>query len=88
MGVISHQLRQYATQATPTERSVMEEMITTSEAGQLLGVSNQTIRRLVHNGKIAAIRTEGDKFRVLRSSIEQYIKSRMVIPTPDAETQQ
>lgn len=66
----------------------MEEMITTTEAGQLLGVSNQTIRRLVHDGKIAAIRTEGDKFRVLKSSLEKYIQSRMVMPTPGTETQQ
>ena len=63
-------------------------MITTSEAGQLLGVSGQTVRRLVHGNKLIAMRTEGNQIRISKNSVEKYIQSRLIGENPQAEDQQ
>lgn len=56
----------------------MEEMITVGKAAESLGVTGQTIRRLIHAQKLKAILTEGGKFRIFRSSLDEYIQSRLV----------
>lgn len=66
----------------------MDEMITTSEAGQLLGVSGQTVRRLVHGNKLIAMRTEGNQIRISKNSVEKYIQSRLMSDNSQQETQQ
>lgn len=66
----------------------VDEMITTSEAGQLLGVSGQTVRRLVHGNKLVAMRTEGNQIRISKNSVEKYIQSRLIADNSQHEIQQ
>ena len=60
----------------PTEGNMQEqEMITTTQAGNMLGVSGQTVRMWIASGKIDAIRTLGGKIRVKSSSVAKLLES-------------
>jgi excisionase family DNA binding protein len=49
----------------------MSNLLTVTEAAQLLGVSTKTIRRWENEGKIKAIRTEGGHRRFEDSTYEE-----------------
>lgn len=53
----------------------MDEMITTSAAGEMLGVSGQTVRRMIDDGHLDAIKTPGGHFRVKKSSVVNLLQS-------------
>lgn len=55
-------------------------MITTTKAAEMLGVTGQTIRRLIYQSKLTTIKTEGGKFRVSRESVEKYVQSLIYKP--------
>jgi excisionase family DNA binding protein len=49
--------------------------LTMDEAGQLLGVSGRTIRRLVRAGEIAAIRTASSgRVLIARAEVERFVE--------------
>ena len=50
-----------------------DEMITTTQAGEMLGVTGETIRDWIRNERIEAIKTPGGKFRVRLSSIKRLL---------------
>lgn len=65
-----------------------ENRVTTGQAAKVLGLSGQTIRKLIREGKLDAIETDGGKFRITAASIEAYIAARQVggdepAPPPD-----
>jgi len=50
-----------------------EKMITTTEVAEMFGVSGQTVRRWINDGKLDAIKTPGGKLRVKASSAEKLL---------------
>lgn len=55
-----------------------DNRVTTGAAGRVLGLSSQTVRKLIAEGKLDAIKTDGGKLRVTTASIEAYIAARQV----------
>lgn len=55
------------------------ETLTTGECAKLLGVNEQTIRRMVDSGELASIRLADDGWRrILRSSFEDLMQRRNI----------
>lgn len=50
-----------------------EKMITTTEVAEMFGVSGQTVRRWINDGKLDAIKTPGGKLRVRASNAEKLL---------------
>lgn len=46
-----------------------QDLITTGQAAEVLGVSVQTVRRWEATGHLAAVRTPGNQRRFLRSEV-------------------
>ena len=61
---------------------------TVGQAAELLGVSPDTVRRLVDNGELAAARTSGGQRRVDGRSLARYASERAGVPSepPVAES--
>lgn len=59
--------------------------LSVSTAAKLLGVSDDTVRRLIHDGDVISIRVRA-QHKVLRSSLERYLAEQMAIPAHDSET--
>jgi excisionase family DNA binding protein len=59
------------------------ELLTTSEAAKLLRVSEDTILREIHRGKLPAWKV-GHQFRILRSAVDEYVRgpSPVTLPKP------
>jgi excisionase family DNA binding protein len=62
-----------------------DNRVTTGQAAKVLGLSGQTIRKLIRKGELDAIETKGGKFRVTQASIEAYIAARQVRPASQPE---
>ena len=55
----------------------MEEQLTTAQVAQILGVSDQTIRRWIANGSMPGYRiTDESWYRVDRRELEKFAKDR------------
>ena len=66
-----------------------DKMITTTDAGEKLGVTGMTIRRWIRAGKLEAIRTVGRQIRVKESSVDALLNELSdVNPLPETQPKQ
>lgn len=61
------------------------ELLKTSEAAKILRVSEATVLREIHRGKLPA-RKVGRKFRILRSAVEEYLHEPFPVTLPKPRT--
>jgi excisionase family DNA binding protein len=55
------------------ERDVQDKLYRVSEAAELLGVSMQTVRNLIHSGQLSAYRLSPKRFMIPVSSIQAFL---------------
>lgn len=60
------------------------DLITTTQAGRLLGVTKITVNRLIHRGELPAFRF-GKHFRVRRADVDQYLEASRYVPASAAK---
>ena len=58
--------------AQPSESEKLEDWITTTEAGRLLGVTARRVRQLIDEEELVAIRLNPRMMLVSRLSVEKY----------------
>ncbi len=51
------------------------------EVARRLGVSDQVVRKLIHDGKLAAFKPAARRYRVLETELDRYVESTRVKPT-------
>jgi len=64
-----------------------DEVLGTQEAARQLGVSERTVQLWVENGTLEAWKTPGGHRRILRSSVEDTLRSRALPQQPPASAQ-
>lgn len=60
--------------------------ITTAQAAKRLGVSQKTVRRWVHEGRLPVVRTLGNHIRIDRDTLDK-LTGRFVSPISDPESE-
>jgi excisionase family DNA binding protein len=59
----------------PDENSPKIKMISTYEAREITGVSDQTIRNLIHKGKLRSVRQVDGRYLLEKPQIELYAQA-------------
>ena len=75
--------------ATPQERETREEFLTARQLASVLQVSESTVRRLAHNGRIPSIRLTSRLIRFhlpsVRNALDGAHRARAARHQPEAE---
>jgi excisionase family DNA binding protein len=58
----------------PVPRSRAPRVITYAEAGSMLAISDESVRRLVREGELHSFRVGPNSVRLLASDVEAYIR--------------
>lgn len=58
--------------------------LTPADAGELIGVSGNTVKRWVDERKVAALRLPNGYLRFRRSDIDSFMEQSRVVPEPEA----
>ena len=53
------------------------DLIRPRDAARILGISAQTIYRLIHSGDLAAVRVGDRLFRIRRADLDAYVNQRL-----------
>jgi excisionase family DNA binding protein len=63
----------------PTE-STERKVLTTAEAGEILSVSDETIKRYFANGRLKGFKLPGGYYRIFRSSVDELMNGHPEVP--------
>ncbi len=57
---------------------ITQQLLTPTEAAQILKISNQTVRKLISLGKLVAYKVGHRTIRIDRDSLNNYLESRTI----------